>query len=84
MQYKYKYICIHIHTHTYTYIGNGNPFWYSTLVFLRQGIFPTQGLNLYLLHWHLLHQQVESYHCTTWKAIYTHIYENGYIYHLSY
>ena len=31
--------------------------------FLLQGIFPTQGLNLSLLHW-----QAILYHCTTWKA----------------
>ena len=31
--------------------------------FLLQGIFPTQGSNLCLLHW-----QGILYHCTTWEA----------------
>ena len=37
--------------------------------FLLQGIFPTQGSNLYLLQ--LLHWEGDFfYHCTTWKAKY--------------
>ena len=34
--------------------------------FLLQGIFPTQGFILNVLH--LLHRQI-LYHCTTWEAI---------------
>ena len=32
-----------------------------------QGIFPTQGWNLYLLS--LLHYRQISYHCATWEAL---------------
>ena len=40
--------------------------------FLLQTIFPTQGLNSHLLH--LLHWQMDFYHCTTWKALIYNIY----------
>ena len=37
--------------------------------FLLQRVFPTQILNLGLLHW-----QVILYHCANWEAIYIYIY----------